>query len=340
MVYDMATSMRDAGYETAIIQAGPWHRYPFVDADCTIFHAPELAAFNRLRGLKDRARRAKARLAERRINPRTPRFQPAARDIFVLPEFCYPDYAGLSPDAPLALLVQDPTALLRAYSRDSENLHRRISSVLVTSDAAAEAVSILLGRESHRLILPVARPGLQANHPKTLQIAYMPRKLRPQSQRLTIALRRRSALADVPIVAIENMSNARRDQVLNESLIFLSFSNMEGFGLPPAEAMAAGCIVIGYTGVGGNEYFTSETGFVIEHHNMPCFLAKIEDVVTEYRRDPAALDRLRAGAAEYISTHYSPAQAHRSLLQGWSAAEAELGGCAEPNIPSADPYAV
>ena len=35
--------------------------------------------------------------------------------------------------------------------------------------------------------------------------------------------------------------------------IFLSFSSLEGLGLPPVEAALAGNHVIGYTGEGGNE---------------------------------------------------------------------------------------
>lgn len=324
VLYDTATALREAGHDTALVHAGPRHRYPFADTTCDVFHLPELAQFHTPHRLRDRFRRIRARLAERRANPRTPRFRPSARDVFVLPEFCYEDYAGLFSDAPLVLMAQDAAGLLRAYSRDRADLHRRFVSVLATSEASAEAVHILLSREPHRLILPVARPGLQPDHPKKLQIAYMPRKLRAESQQVTMALRRRPALADIPIVAIENMTNEERDRVLNESLIFLSFSDQEGFGLPPAEAMAAGCIVLGYTGVGGNEYFTPRTGFVIEHGDMPRFVAQVEKVVTDYRCDPAALDRLRAEAAACIATRYSATRARQSLLDSWAAMEADL----------------
>jgi glycosyltransferase involved in cell wall biosynthesis len=42
---------------------------------------------------------------------------------------------------------------------------------------------------------------------------------------------------------------------LSVSKIFLSFSDLEGFGLPPLEAALSGNMVIGYTGEGGKEYW-------------------------------------------------------------------------------------
>ena len=39
------------------------------------------------------------------------------------------------------------------------------------------------------------------------------------------------------------------------SEIFLSFSNLEGIGIPPVEAALSGNKVIGYTGGGGIEYW-------------------------------------------------------------------------------------
>ncbi len=47
--------------------------------------------------------------------------------------------------------------------------------------------------------------------------------------------------------------------------IFLSFSYPEGFALPPLEAMACGCVVIGYTGGGGKSHMINgETAIVLE----------------------------------------------------------------------------
>lgn len=330
VLYDMATTLRAAGHETVLVHGGRYHRYAYAETDCETFHLPALAALQRGKGLRARIGRTRQRLAERRVHPPTAQFRPGPRDVMVIPEFDYPTYAGLFPETPAVLCVQDPTSLLIAYGRDSGNLQARFAAVLATSRAAARGVDILLGRPAHRMTLPVARPGLQADHPKKLQIAYMPRKLGIQAERVVRALGRRPGLAEVPVVVIENMTNAERDRVLNESLIFLAFSNMEGFGLPPAEAMAAGCLVIGYTGVGANEFFTAETGFVIEQNDTPEMLAKVEEVVMAYRRDPAPLDALRAEAARRIATRYARDAARRSLIAAWEAVGADLHRAVQP----------
>lgn len=327
IIYDSARQLHDAGYDVAAVHGRPAHRYSFTQGPPHIFHLPALAALRQKKPtLRDWPTEMALRWREARQNPRAPRFVAGPRDVYILPEFAYTSYATLFPDAPTVMIAQDSAAMLRSYTRDTDAVHSRLTAVLTTSEASAEAVRTLLHREPLMLRLAVPTDALRADHPKKLQIAYMPRKLRPQSRMIARALMARPAFKDVPIIAIANMTNAERNQVLNDSLIFLSFSNMEGFGLPPAEAMAAGCIVVGYTGVGGNEYFTSQTGFPIEHHDMISFVRKTEDVVTAYRNDPAPLDALRQQAAAHIRATYAPDISHRILLEQWRKLDTQVRG--------------
>ena len=54
---------------------------------------------------------------------------------------------------------------------------------------------------------------------------------------------------------IFNVSNSELRKKIIRSKIFLSFSNFEGFGLPPLEAALLGNKIIGYDGGGGSEYW-------------------------------------------------------------------------------------
>ena len=59
----------------------------------------------------------------------------------------------------------------------------------------------------------------------------------------------RDCLAGWDVVEIDGKSEYETAELLRSCAIFLSFSEQEGFGMPPAEAMACGCHVIGFTGL-------------------------------------------------------------------------------------------
>lgn len=98
---------------------------------------------------------------------------------------------------------------------------------------------------------------------KKLQIATIPRK-RPKE---ALAIRAffehlaDSSLAEAGWVDIVGESELQAARVLGESSVFLSLAKLEGLGLPALEAMSAGCIVVGFHGLGGSEFATSRNGF-------------------------------------------------------------------------------
>ena len=57
------------------------------------------------------------------------------------------------------------------------------------------------------------------------------------------------------IIPLQNISEKKLFETLSKSKIFLSFSHLEGTGIPPIEAALSGNKIIGYTGGGGNSYW-------------------------------------------------------------------------------------
>ena len=108
----------------------------------------------------------------------------------------------------------------------------------------------------------VVSPGVDTAvfHPGTglrrHRIAYMPRKLPDVAERLRARFR-----TSVEWSPIDGMSESETAEILKSSTIFLNLGHKEGFGLPPLEAMAAGCLVCGFAGEGTLDFATAENGF-------------------------------------------------------------------------------
>lgn len=128
----------------------------------------------------------------------------------------------------------------------------------------------------------VIYPGLEIDHtlpyPKFNRISYMSRKLTHQSDYVCYALKN-SIPSCWDLVNIHNQSEADTYRILSESKIFLSFSSLEGFGLPPLEAAFFKNIVVGYTGQGGIQYFQKPIFHSVESEDILSMISKTTDLI-------------------------------------------------------------
>jgi glycosyltransferase involved in cell wall biosynthesis len=84
----------------------------------------------------------------------------------------------------------------------------------------------------------------------------MPRKnkaLADQIRLIALALLEATGI-ETEFVSIHRLGREEVAEVLSSCHIFLSTGFPEGFALPPAEAMACGCVPVGFSGLGGFEY--------------------------------------------------------------------------------------
>lgn len=152
---------------------------------------------------------------------------------------------------------------------------------------------------------------------KSKQACYMPRKNLGDSQQVISLLQLNAALKDFSVVAIDNMSEADVAKTMRESLIFLSFGYPEGFSLPPAEAMACGCIVIGYHGGGGKEFFHKDFSYPIEVGDIVGFSKTVQDVIQALEYDQEQYKSMGFSASEYIHKHYSQDIERSEVVSSW-----------------------
>jgi len=117
-------------------------------------------------------------------------------------------------------------------------------------------------------------------------ITYMNRKL-PQHSNLVTSYLKPNLSKKWKLQNLQNLSEKKTYELLKRSKIFLSFSSLEGFGLPPLEAALAGNCVIGYTGEGGNEYWQEPFFIKINSGEINKFVLKIIEKIdkSNFKKD-------------------------------------------------------
>ena len=99
------------------------------------------------------------------------------------------------------------------------------------------------------LVNPIETNLFSASFPKDRSIIYMPRKNSHHSRILTSFIKRTDWFDSEgwTLDPIDNLSLTDVASLMQKAFIFLSFGYPEGFGLPIAEALSCGCIVVGYS---------------------------------------------------------------------------------------------
>jgi glycosyltransferase involved in cell wall biosynthesis len=153
---------------------------------------------------------------------------------------------------------------------------------------------------------------------KKRQLAYMPRKNPLDLHQVLLRLRLTGRLEGWEVIEIAGSTEAETAATLRASAVFLSSGHPEGFGLPAAEAMSAGCVVVGYHGYGGREFLTEDRGFPVAAGDVVAFADTAARVLDELEHEPAALARRVERASRFIGEHYSPEREERDLVEIWS----------------------
>lgn len=128
---------------------------------------------------------------------------------------------------------------------------------------------------------------------KKRQVAFMPRKNSHDAHVVTSLLQLQPWFSNWHLRPILNLKHTSVISILQESLIFLSFGHPEGFGLPVLEAMASGCFVVGYSGLGGRDLFSYKSQFPLMSEvsvgDWQGFLDEIFKVICLFDKDSTEL---------------------------------------------------
>ncbi|MBF0480264.1 MAG: glycosyltransferase family 1 protein [Desulfovibrionaceae bacterium] len=194
--------------------------------------------------------------------------RPEAGDVWLVPEGWPTALApGLASKARVVVYCQN-WAYLLANLPEALVRHTAAVSWLAVSHPVAWLMEYALGVSA-----PVLRPGvdlglfrppaggLPGGKPlgasgDTLTVAYMPRKNKALAGQIreifSARARARGTYADW--LEIKDMDQAGVAAALRRAHIFLATGFPEGCPLPPLEAMACGCLPVGFSGFGGLDY--------------------------------------------------------------------------------------
>ncbi|HUY69101.1 MAG TPA: glycosyltransferase [Alphaproteobacteria bacterium] len=150
---------------------------------------------------------------------------------------------------------------------------------------------------------------------KANRIAFMPRKRAIEAVYIRDMFRfTHSEYRDWQWQELSGKSEAEVAQALGEAKVFLSLSRLEGFGLAPLEAMAAGCVVAGFTGIGGREYATEGNGFWAAEDDFPACVDGLAKAVALADMPHDAYDK----ACDATLAVYAPGIFKQAVAEAWT----------------------
>ena len=150
-------------------------------------------------------------------------------------------------------------------------------------------------------------------------ISYMPRKNQAHSDIVVNLLSSQAFLKGWKIVPIAGLSNKDVLKVLTASHIFLPFGYPEGFGLPIAEALATGCSIVGYHGLGGKELFEIARqygcGYSVEYGDFYGFITGIYSLLKTFELNKSQYLDSASVMSKHVQKLYSKNSMISSVVQ-------------------------
>lgn len=246
-------------------------------------------------------------------------------DVIVFPEIYGRDVLQVFPECRKAIFNQNVYYTFLEYPVPADTVEvpyhdPGVLGTVVVSEENRQYLNFLFPR--HRVLR--VRHGIDTSvfsysEEKKRQVAFMGRKLSGQVQHILSALKLRGNMDGYSFVCIENRTESETARIMRESMIFLSFSTLEGFGLPPVEAMSCGCIVVGYHGNAGKEYFDPAFSFPVDAEDVAGFIRAVEGVAAGIARSPEEFRRKARLASEFVSGNYSMENEEKDVVAAWSA---------------------
>lgn len=239
-------------------------------------------------------------------------------DIFVVPE-PWGDFLTLLSGRPVRKIVFCQNHYYVSHGLGSHRGYDAygVQTVFCCGDVIAEFLRRTLGLAHVPVVHNAIDHTVFKPAQKRLQIAYMPRKMAKEADFVRMTFRARYPhFADIPWQPIDMVPEPEVAKRLAESAIFLSLSRLEGVGLPPLEAMASGCVVVGFTGGGGLEFARNDNGFWCQPDDLTGAADALARAAALIDGDPEGYRKHRE-AGQQTAKGYNLARMEQELVTFW-----------------------
>lgn len=141
-----------------------------------------------------------------------------------------------------------------------------------------------------------------------------PGQSRAEAQHMLLALRHSGLASHWRLANLQGKTQSEVAKTMSRADLFLSFGVMESFGLAAAEAMASGCIVIGYHGGVAEEFFNPRWSYPVPPLDYLAYLQAFQQLLQDRERCPTLVDQKRQWGRQHIARNFSPSREAQALL--------------------------
>ena len=216
------------------------------------------------------------------------------------------------------ILCQNDYNSLAGFKLDlmSVRSHYREAAAVLCPSAHAEANLKFMFKSSRvmRFRYSFDSPLWQYTSQKDKLVAVMPRKRGTEINAIVAV----TGLLWMPpgwnLGRIDGFSERDVAAAYSRSGVFLSLGEREGFGMPPAEAMACGCVVVGYTGFAGDEFMLPGISFPVPDGD---FIGLTRELVEVFKMSPEERAEIGLKASTFIRSTYSTQAEVASIKMAW-----------------------
>lgn len=294
ILYDHVAVLRRHGFDASIVQSTPNFVYPFANQSVPVVYSGSIGAVS-------------------------------YRDTFVIPEDHPLALSSLrSVQCGKVLFCQNHYYICHGLPPGQAWSDFGIQDYMALSLPIRDAMRTWFGVEA-TVVRPAVDDLFFADQPapfaQPVNVAFMPRKgvenLRLLQGLLGPNVQQKLAWA-IQWRPIDGLQRPQVAEILKSCPVYIATGYREGLGLPSLEAMAAGCLVIGYRAGGGLDYATDDNGLWVPDDDPFALAQKLQEVLGRLS-DPSYLNTLRQirQSGQATARRYSSQAQEAALLAFW-----------------------